>query len=55
MNTTEKQFIDLLSNSIRNEVCKKKYDNVDWNELMNLEVKLCNTFLSNNICDVYTF
>ena len=39
MNTTEKQFIDLLSNSIRNEVCKKKYDNVDWNELMNLSRK----------------
>ena len=39
MNTTEKQFIDLLSNSIRNEVCKKKYDNVDWNELINLSRK----------------
>ena len=39
MNTTEKQFIDLLSDSIRNEVCKKKYDNVDWNELINLSRK----------------
>ena len=39
MNTTEKQFIDLLSNSIRNEVCKKKYNNVDWNELINLSRK----------------
>ena len=39
MNTTEKQFIDLLSNSIRNEVCKKKYDNVDWNELRKLSRK----------------
>jgi len=36
MNNVQKQFIDLLSQSIRNDVVIKKYDGVDFEEILNL-------------------
>lgn len=36
MDNTQKQFIELLSKSIRREVAVEKYDNVNWEEILNL-------------------
>ena len=39
MNNTQKQFIDILSSGIRGNVAEKIYDNVDWNEIIDLANK----------------
>lgn len=36
MNNTEKQFIELLSKSIRNDKNIKKYEDVNWSNLLNI-------------------
>lgn len=39
MNNIQKQFIDILSSGIRGNAAEKIYDNVDWNEVIDLANK----------------
>ena len=39
MNNTQKQFIDILSSGIRGKDIEKGYENVDWEQIINLAIE----------------
>ncbi len=38
MNNTQKQFIDILSSGIRGKNVDKSYENVEWEQIINLAI-----------------
>lgn len=36
MDNTQRQFVDILSNGIKRKIAQKFYDDVDWDEVLNL-------------------
>ncbi len=39
MNNTQKQFIDILSSGIRGKNVDKSYENVEWEQIINLAIE----------------